>query len=100
MNWLDTTYYHFKDDNLTLHITPIGGLTAGKSFGIPLKSKYSFQGFTKFKSEIYKYFKPNGKSIPYHFIRKYIDPLIKKELLEYTIPNIKSSKLQKIVYKK
>lgn len=67
---------------------------------ISVKAICDFCKEPKSKVEIYKHFKPNGKSTPYHFIRKYIDPLIKKELLEYTIPNIKSSKLQKIVYKK
>lgn len=67
---------------------------------ISVKAICDFCKEPKSKVEIYKNFKPNGKSSPYHFIRKYTEPLIKKELLEYTILDIKSFKLQKIVYKK
>lgn len=44
-NWYESAYYHFKDYNLTLHISPIGGLERGKYFGIELKQKYKFEGF-------------------------------------------------------
>lgn len=44
MNWIDSTYYHFKDEDLTIHITPIAGFNSGKSFGQTLKSKYTFEG--------------------------------------------------------
>ena len=72
MNWLDTTYYHFNDDNLTLHITPIGGLTSGKSFGIPLKSICKFQGFTfgMDQGQYSKNMDPNG-----YFKCKYTDSM-------------------------
>ena len=45
-NWLDSSYYHIKDYNLTLHITPIAGIETSGNFGIELKQKYNFQGFT------------------------------------------------------
>ena len=44
-NWLASTYYHFKEYDLTLHITPIGGFTDNQNFGIGLKRTYNFQGF-------------------------------------------------------
>lgn len=62
MNWYDSDYYHFKDSNLTLHVTPIGGITGGKPFGIELKQKYNFQGF-KFgmdQGQYYDDMDPNG----------------------------------------
>ena len=45
-NWYDSTYYFFKSSNITLWITPIGGVENGSSFGLPLKEKYNFEGFT------------------------------------------------------
>ena len=45
-NWWDSSYYHFKDNDLTLWITPIAGIDDGKSFGLPIKQSYNFQGFT------------------------------------------------------
>ena len=45
-NWLDSDYYHYKEHDLTIHITPIGGFTKGEHFGIELKQKYHFDGFT------------------------------------------------------
>ena len=45
-NWWDSSYYHFKDYDLTLWITPIGGIDDGKTFGLPIKQTYNFQGFT------------------------------------------------------
>lgn len=45
-NWFDSTYYHFKENNLSLWITPIGGIENGKNYGLPLKESYNFQGFT------------------------------------------------------
>ena len=45
-NWYMSEYYHFKEYNLTIHLTPIGGIEHTKAFGIPLKQKYSFEGFT------------------------------------------------------
>ena len=36
-------------------------------------------------SLIYLHFKPNGKLSPYHFIRKYISPLIERGILKYKI---------------
>ena len=45
-NWFDSSYYHIKNSNITLWITPIGGIDDGKSYGLPIKSKYNFQGFT------------------------------------------------------
>nr|MCR5786088.1 hypothetical protein [Acholeplasmatales bacterium] len=45
-NWFDSSYYHIKNSNITLWITPIAGIDDGKSYGIPIKSKYNFQGFT------------------------------------------------------
>ena len=44
-NWKMSDEFHFADANLTLHITPIGGISDGKPFGIPLKRKYTFEGF-------------------------------------------------------
>ena len=46
MNWYDSTYYHIKDYDLSLHITPIGGMETSGQFGIELKQSYNFQGFT------------------------------------------------------
>ena len=46
MNWWDSSYYHFKNNNLTLWITPIGGFDDGKAYGLPIKQIYNFQGFT------------------------------------------------------
>ena len=46
MNWYDSTYYHIKDYDLTLHITPIAGVETKGFFGIDLKQTYNFQGFT------------------------------------------------------
>ena len=48
------------------------------------------------REEIYLYFKPNGKSSPYHFIRKYISPLIESGILKYKIIEHKNSRNQKI----
>lgn len=45
-NWFQSDSYDYKDYNLTIHITPIGGAEDGKEFGLPLKQKYTFQGFT------------------------------------------------------
>ena len=45
-NWLWTNYYHFKENNLTLHITAIAGYENGEHFGLPLKQTYNFQGFS------------------------------------------------------
>ena len=44
-NWWDSTYYHFKNSNITLWITPVGGIEHNKSFGLPIKATYNFQGF-------------------------------------------------------
>ena len=52
------------------------------------------------RKELYKHFNPNEKSTPYNFIHKYIEPLIKIEVLAYTILKHKLSKLQKIVSRK
>lgn len=45
-NWWESSYYQFKDYDLTLWITPIAGIDKGKSFGLPIKQTYNFQGFT------------------------------------------------------
>lgn len=45
-NWWDSSYYHLKESNITLWITPIGGIENGKNYGLPIKSSYNFQGFT------------------------------------------------------
>ena len=44
-NFLTSTYYHYKDSDLTIHLTPIAGYTDGEHFGLPLKQIYKFQGF-------------------------------------------------------
>ena len=44
-NWKMSDEFHFSNADLTLHITPIGGISDGKSFGIPLKRNYSFESF-------------------------------------------------------
>ena len=62
MNWLDSSYYHYKNEDLTIHITPIGGFDNGGQFGIPLKQKYNFQGF-KYgidEGQYYDTVDPNG----------------------------------------
>ncbi len=46
MNWYDSDFYNFRMWNLTLHITPIAGYMNQEHFGLPLKQKYSFEGFT------------------------------------------------------
>lgn len=45
-NWFSSMYYHFKEYDLTVHITPIAGYQDGKQFGVPLTKKYKFEGFT------------------------------------------------------
>lgn len=45
-NWEQSSYYHFKDENLTIHITPIAKLQSGEASGLPLKQQYSFECFT------------------------------------------------------
>lgn len=49
------------------------------------------------REEIYHHFKSNGKSTPYHFIRKYIIPLINIGVLKYEITNHTGSKNQRII---
>ena len=49
----------------------------------------------KSREEIYQHFKPNGKSTPYHFIKKYILPLVKQNILCLTIEDHVESKNQK-----
>lgn len=44
-NWKMSDEFHFSNANLTLHITPIGGISDGKTFGVPLKKFYSFEKF-------------------------------------------------------
>lgn len=50
------------------------------------------------REELYNHFYPNGKSTPYYFMHKYIEPLINQELLAYTMDGLKRSKNQKIIY--
>lgn len=38
--WYDSDYYHFPNNNLTIHKTPLGGFEQNKEFGIPLMQKY------------------------------------------------------------
>lgn len=45
-NWLTSSFYSYKDYDLTIHITPIAGFEDGNMFGLPLKQNYKFQGFT------------------------------------------------------
>ncbi len=45
-NWEMSDDYHYKEKDLTIHITPISRLDHGKSRGIPLKQHYKFEGFT------------------------------------------------------
>ena len=45
-NWFLSDEFHFSSADLTLHITPIGGISDGEPFGIPLKRNYSFEKFT------------------------------------------------------
>lgn len=44
-NWFISDEFHFSSADLTLHITPIGGISDGEPFGIPLKRNYSFENF-------------------------------------------------------
>ena len=44
-NWFISDEFHFSSADLTLHITPIGGISDGEPFGIPLKRNYSFEKF-------------------------------------------------------
>ena len=45
-NWLWTSHYHFKEDDISIHLTAISGIYEGKEFGLPLKQKYAFDKFT------------------------------------------------------
>ena len=45
-NWETSDEFHFSNADITLHITPVGGFRDGESFGVPLKRKYKFEGFT------------------------------------------------------
>ena len=50
----------------------------------------------KSREEIFLHFKPEGKSTPYHFINKYIVPLIEQNILCCKITDHIESKNQKI----
>ena len=41
--YYDSKYYHFEKYDLTIHLTPIGGIENDKDFGIPLTQKYKFK---------------------------------------------------------
>ena len=45
-NWQVSDSFHFSEADITLHITPIGGISDGETFGVPLRRKYKFEGFT------------------------------------------------------
>lgn len=63
---------------------------------ITIKRICEFCMIPRSREEIYLHFKPNGKSSPYHFIRKYISPLIESGILKYKIIEHKNSRNQKI----
>jgi len=44
-NWWDSDHYNFKSYDLTIHLTPIGGVERGDDFGIKLKRVYNFSSF-------------------------------------------------------
>lgn len=44
-NWDASEHFHFPDANLSLHLTPIGGISDGEPFGVPLKRSYSIEKF-------------------------------------------------------
>lgn len=41
-NWLSSLYKQYPNYNLTLYMTPIGGIKDGQNFGIRLKRTYNF----------------------------------------------------------
>ena len=41
-NWLPSTYRQYPNYDLTLYMTPIGGIKDGQNFGIKLKRTYNF----------------------------------------------------------
>ena len=42
-NFLPSSYYHYKEDDITIHLTAVAGYTKGKQFGLPLKQVYTFE---------------------------------------------------------
>lgn len=44
-NWPSTMSKEYPEENLIIHMTPIGGISNGQSFGIPLKRNYKFENF-------------------------------------------------------
>lgn len=45
-NWDISSSYHYAGYDLSIHLTPIGGITQYKDYnGVSLKQKYSFEGF-------------------------------------------------------
>lgn len=42
--WIYSNYYHYSEENITIHKTAIAGYDNGKKFGIPLTQKYKIKG--------------------------------------------------------
>ena len=77
-NWFESKYYHYKDSNITLWLTPISSTEGHMYKGLPPRSNYAISEFTyglddaQFDHELdcAEYFKGNVKSdVTFDFIK-------------------------------
>lgn len=67
---------------------------------ITIQNICSYCEIPRSKKEIYLHFRPKGHSTPYNFFNRYLEPLMKNNVLVYTIPDKPFSKFQKVVLRR